>query len=128
MNLQKLRPIEPISQVVFIHDYFQLVFQDETFSIYNHVELKIGDRHVHGGQAGFCDELVSLIGQRATEVTRPEGFALSVHFESGVQLLVSDYGLGPEAFQFNNVAGHLFVEQNVQYGAPPEGSATLSRR
>ena len=123
MNPPNLRPIEPISEVVFFRDYLQLVFQDETFSIYNRAALKIGDRLVHIGQAGFCDELVSLIGQHATEVGRSEAYVLSINFESGVQFLVSDRGLGPEAFQFNNAAGQMVVEQN----APSNGPAIQSR-
>lgn len=38
-EVPNLIPLEPLSQVVFIHDYLQLVFQDESFSIYNLAEL-----------------------------------------------------------------------------------------
>ena len=34
-----LKPSEPLSQVVFIHDYLQLVFQDECFNVYNAAEV-----------------------------------------------------------------------------------------
>jgi len=35
-----LNPRFPLSQVVFIHDYVQLVVQEERFSLFNLVELK----------------------------------------------------------------------------------------
>ena len=37
--LDVLLDAEPLSQVVFIHDYIQLVFQDTYFNLYNRVSV-----------------------------------------------------------------------------------------
>ena len=37
-----LQPVEPLSQVVFVHDYLQLVFQDRAFTLYNVVTCSTG--------------------------------------------------------------------------------------
>ena len=34
-----LCPAEPLSQVVFIHDYLQLVFQSQCLSVYNLAQI-----------------------------------------------------------------------------------------
>ena len=122
MNVQKLRPKEPLSQVVFIHDYVQLVFQDEILSIYNRIALKTHDKLVHTGQTGFCDGLVSLMEQRVIEAGQSDEYALTIYFENGTQLLISSHGTGPEAFHFS-MAEHLAVEQNTQHGAVAKSSA-----
>ncbi len=47
--LPKLKPSEPLSQVVFVHDYLQLIFQDEGFNIYNLSEFERGTDPPAGG-------------------------------------------------------------------------------
>lgn len=111
-----LSPAEPLSQVVFVHDYLQLVFQDETFSIYNLTELVFRSIEILQGTPGFCDGLVNLIGQRAVSVAQTERWALSLSFEGGAKLHVLSSGVaarGPEAFQFAGKDNLLVVEQNA---------------
>jgi hypothetical protein len=111
-----LKPAEALSQVVFIHDYIQLVFQDEIFSIYNDAQV-IRNRDVfRQGQLGFCDALVSLIGQRIISFTVTGSSKLSLKFENGADfhVLSSDDAVrGPEAFEFHGTNNLLVVEQNV---------------
>jgi hypothetical protein len=107
----EILPIDPLSQVVFIHDYLQLVFQDACFSIYNSSELSLGGVSVLFGQPGFCDGLVSLIGQALKSVSGSPSLTLS--FQSGAILVVAQSGSGPEAWQFNSVGGPIVVEQNA---------------
>jgi hypothetical protein len=83
-----LKPSEPVSQVVFIHDYFQLIFHDEGFNIYNVAEVDHRGVKVAQGEPGFCDAVVSLIGQRVTEVSRSDTQVLKLSFEQGAQLVV----------------------------------------
>ena len=104
-------PTEPLSEVVFIHDYLQLVFQDACFSIYNAAEIRHGNDSVSQGQPGFCDGLVSLIGQPLTATSTSP--SLSLTFRSGVVLVVEQSGQGPEAWQFNRFSGQIVVEQNA---------------
>lgn len=111
-----LKPAEPLSQVVFIHDYLQLVFQDEGFNIYNLAELELRGVKVTQGQPGFCDAVVSLIGQRVTAASHSDAYALRLSFEEGAQFVVrSDEAAitGPEAFEFNGKNQPPVVEQNA---------------
>jgi hypothetical protein len=106
-----LLPTEPLSQVVFVHDYIQLVFQDACFSIYNIAELRRGDTSVLQGQPGFCDGLVGLIGLPLISVSaRP---ILSLTFQGGVTLVVTEVCSGPEAWQYNSPGCPIVVEQNA---------------
>jgi len=71
-----LKPVEPLSQVVFIHDYLQLIFQDERFNIYNLAQVDLQGKKLTQGQSGFCDAVVSLIGQRVTAASHSDTYAL----------------------------------------------------
>ena len=110
----RLLPESPISQVVFAHDYVQLIFQDENLSLYNSVVVRLGAIEYEQGSAGFIDALVSLIGEAVVEVGASEKFALLLNFEhrAQVQVLRTRGVKGPEAFQFNGRHGLLVVEQN----------------
>jgi len=109
-----LQPIEPLSQVVFVHDYLQLVFQDSTFTIYNTASCSADAGEFRQGQAGFCDAVVSLIDQSA----RVEALAdkLLLRFSGGSVVSVPVSGSdsrGPEAWQFARLGGPTVVEQNA---------------
>jgi hypothetical protein len=111
-----LTPKEPLSQVVFVHDYFQLVFQGESFSIYNVAKIKIGNDELLQGSHGFCDALVRLTGQHIVAVSRAPEIALSLSFEGGAILSVlagPEGAQGPEAFQFIGHENRIVVEQNA---------------
>jgi len=110
-----LKPSEPLSQVVFIHDYLQLIFQDEGFNIYNLAEVEQRGVTVRQGEPGFCDAVVALIGQRVATVSRSDAHVLKLSFEGGVQLAVrndEEAVAGPEAFEFNGKNQPTVVEQN----------------
>jgi hypothetical protein len=109
-----LQPEDSLSQVVFVHDYLQLVFQDYAFSIYNQATYTLGAIAIRPGEAGFCDALVSLNGQ-TTQVDFA-GNTLSLRFNSGAVVSVESSGAasrGPEAWQFGWFGGPLVVEQNA---------------
>jgi len=111
-----LKPSEPLSQVVFIHDYLQLVFQDEYFNVYNAAEVVWNETTLRQGQLGFCDALVSLIDQRVTSVSVSEPYKLSLTFERGFQFHVlsgDEAARGPEAFEFHGSNNLLVVESNA---------------
>ena len=109
-----LKPSEPLSQVVFIHDYLQLVFQDERFNIYNRAEIARGGLKIAQGQPGYCDAIVSLIGQRVVEVSQSDSHALALFFEEGIRFAVrrDDEAIGPEAFEFHGRDQLWVVEPN----------------
>lgn len=109
--IQDILPTEPLSQVVFVHDYIQLVFQDACFSIYNIAELQLAETTLLQGQPGFCDALVGLIGLPLISVS--SGPMLSLSFQGGVMFVVTEGSSGPEAWQYNSPGFSSVVEQNA---------------
>jgi hypothetical protein len=110
-----LLPRDPLSQVVFVHDYIQLVFQDAGFSLYNTTKLTIDGRDVLQGQPGFADALVALIDLRVVSFSTQTDSILELSFEGGAKLEVlrgEPYARGPEAFQFSAMGGPIVVEAN----------------
>jgi hypothetical protein len=108
-----LLPADPMSQVVFVHDYLQLVFQGSCFSIYNLATLHEDGVLLEQGQPGFCDKLVGLIGQALSMVSSIGESSLTLTFLNGAVLAVAPDGSGPEAWQFNSLGGLIVVEQNA---------------
>jgi hypothetical protein len=110
-----LSPAEPLSQVVFIHDYVQLVFQDERLSIYNPIAVSDAQSDLSCGGLGLRDALVGLIGQSAVSVAPPESFVLALSFERGQSVLVSKRGATgiAEAFEFRGNDNLVVVEPNA---------------
>jgi hypothetical protein len=106
-------PKEPLSQVVFVHDYIQLVFHDSGFSIHNDSELLIdGVRYIRH-KPGYCDALVSLIGQHVQLTAASDDVSLKLIFDSGAEFLVLDTGTGPEAWEYSSKDGPIVVESNA---------------
>ena len=109
-----LQPKEPLSQVVFVHDYLQLVFQGRAFTLYNLATYSNGSIELRQGQPGFCDALVSLIGQNARADALADSLLLQFSNGSVVSVPVSGADArGPEAWQFGQVGGPYVVEQNA---------------
>jgi hypothetical protein len=111
----ELLPPERLSQVVFIHDYIQLVFQHDIFNIYNAAEVSIEKAKFLQRSPGFADALLTLIEKRATSVTSSAEYSLQILFENGtlVNVLRASEGThGPEAWQFSKFGGPVVVEPN----------------
>lgn len=106
-----LLPTAPLSQVIFIHDYLQLLFGDVSFSIYNPSKLTLNGVGVLFRHAGFCDSLVSLLGQPLKSVSAEPTLTLS--FQNGAVLVVAKSGFGPEAWQYCCPGAAIVVEQNA---------------
>jgi hypothetical protein len=98
----KLVPVEPLTQVVFIHDYFQLVFHEERFTVYNRAAVEDGANIIRQGTTGFCDKLVELTGQRVVAATRTDGYVLQLRFSGGASFYIEENRdpSWPEAFDF----------------------------
>ena len=109
-----LVPTRPLTQVVFIHDYLQLVFEGECFTIYNRASLQTPAGETKQGDPGFADGLVALLGSQVVSCeTEP---VLRLRFESGAEVVVSMAEAdanGPEAFQYSRNGGVYLVEQNA---------------
>lgn len=95
-------PTEPVTQVVFVHDYFQVVFDDERFNLCGRVEVRKNQQTLAAGQPGFGDALLALLGDRAAAVTVDEADELTIQFLSGATLRnrPNPSGCGPEAWVF----------------------------
>lgn len=119
-----LQPADPLSQVVFVHDYLQLVFQNCAFTIYNLTTYSKATTVFRQGDPGFCDALVSLIDQTARVEAQDE--SLLLHFAGGAVVSVPTSGpdtQGPEAWQFGRLGGPYVVEQNAQHFIPPDAAS-----
>lgn len=104
---------ESLSQVVFVHDYLQLVFQDRAFTLYNLVTCSTGGTKLRQDQIGFCDAIVSFIGQAAIEVHADK---LLLHFSGGglVSVLVpGPDARAPEEWQISQLGCPTVVEQKT---------------
>ena len=111
----ELLPAHPLSQVVFVHDYLQLVFQNEIFTIYNTAEVSEADHSHVQGQPGFADALIGLIEKRATSVVSRTKYSLQIEFQNGATVNVlrtAANAAGPEAWQFRSLGGPVVVEAN----------------
>ena len=106
-----------MSQVVFIHDYIQLIFQDCIINVYNDSEIIPKNKPaIIKGSTGYADSIVQLIDKKITEVTYSEGEKLSLLFSNGNRfniLLGSSAAHGPEAFEISGYPiEDTIVEQN----------------
>ena len=108
-----LLPADSLSQVVFVHNYFQLVFQDSGFSIYNAATLNLNGVSLLQGQPGFCDRLVGLISQTLLAADALGDSSLVLTFQDGSTLSVGSAGPGPEAWQYNSLGCSSVVAQNA---------------
>lgn len=114
VNAFELNPLEPVTQVVFVHDYVQLVFETATLSIYNSMWFRgLQGEEVDRGHTGFADALVGVIGTKACSVDRSAAECLVLQFEGKGRLAVAHDSSGPEAFQFNTAAGSFVMQQNI---------------
>ncbi len=103
-----LIPASPLSQVVFVHDYFQLLFQDDTFNIYSLAEVVQEGAVLRQGQFGFCDAVVGLIGKSVASVTNAPRGELVLRFECGASFRVVG---GPDG-------QHGFPHDSWEYHGP----------
>ncbi|MCE3273127.1 MAG: hypothetical protein K0S57_3524 [Ramlibacter sp.] len=109
-----LVPAGALTQVVFIHDYFQLVFDGGRIGIYNRSSLEAGGQRRRTGEDGFADGLVHLIGQRVLHAELEP--TLSLQFDRGYNLVVlngAGDAKGPEAFEISHDGGGMTVSQNA---------------
>ena len=107
------QPTEPLTQVVFVHDYLQLVFDQFVVTVYNPARCTTCTVTWHQDDREFAGALVSLIGQTAQLSVSPAG--LQLHFSTGSSVTVpgSDPSSdGPEAWQYGALGAPCCVQQN----------------
>ena len=93
-----------LTQVCFVHDYIQLVFQDNGGSIYNPLTVIQKNQFLKKGDLGYADSLVDHIGLKIIKVRYSEEEVVVFSFENGTGFSVSlrpeDYSECPEAVSF----------------------------
>jgi hypothetical protein len=109
-----LLSMEPLSQVVFVHDYVQFRFQDTCLSLYSALSIGTPKGVLHRTDQGFCDALVELIGQRVASVDYRAEDHLQITFAGGGTLnamFTNGDAVGPELFQLDRPGMPTIVEQ-----------------
>jgi len=101
-----------LSAVTFIHDYWQLNFDEGEFAVFSHIAILGSGQSVRDGEDGFRDRLVERIGQFVTKA-EVEDDCIRLTFDDQFILELStraaDYR-GPEALTFRISPGaQLFV-------------------
>ncbi len=101
-----------LSEVRFVHDYVQFIFEPHTLSLYAPLRV-MADRPLTRNDIGFCDSICSLIGQNLTAITRKEHEHLEFKFSNGTAVVVSLLGgdaVGPEVAQLDTPGVESMVE------------------
>lgn len=103
-----LAPEEPLSQVSFVQDYFQLVFGEEVLTVNGAATVVTRGQTLLHGAPGFFDALAHLIGQRATFEPGPDPAELLLRFSSNAKVHVrkaDGKDVAPEAFVYHGCGG-----------------------
>lgn len=106
-----LIPRDPLSQVVFVHDYIQMRFQESVFNLYNSPVIEFETKILFRDDPGFCDKLVDLIDNKLIAVSDSEDYSITMTFENGTVVAVQRSNEFPEAWEFSSKEG-IVVEAN----------------
>ena len=104
----------PLSQVVFIHDYVQLRFQEASLSLYSRLTIESGNGVLDRTDSNFAGAVVGLIGQWIASIDYRPGDHLRLMFSGGMTIVTSlraEDCNGPEHFHLNQPGLPLVVEQ-----------------
>jgi hypothetical protein len=105
---------EPLSQVVFVHDYVQLVFQDTTLSVYCSMSVTSPRDNIGWHGPGWCDALVALIGHSVSSVDYLPGDHLRITFSDASVLkmcLLASRATSDELFKIDRLGVPTIVAQ-----------------
>lgn len=108
-----LTEADALSEVRFVHDYFQFIFGPYTLSLYAPFGVVAGERNLMRNDAGYYDCICSLVGQGLVAVTRDGQVQLEFAFSGGTKLLLSlrqEDAVGPEVAQLSCPGGDIMVE------------------
>lgn len=116
-NSQQLCSWKPLTQVIFVFDYIQLVFEDCSLNIYNSSQIVNKDsKTYHSDTALFPYLLKSLIGSSINSIEFKAKAAFSLNFSNHykLEILLNDESVnGPEAFEIaDNNTDLIIIEQN----------------
>ena len=102
-----------LSEVRFVHDYVQFIFEPHTLSLYAPLHVLAEGRALARGDVGYYDSICSLIGETLTDVTRHEREQLEFTFSNGTKVVLSlrtEDAAGPEIAELSTPGGEIMVE------------------
>ncbi len=118
-NTDSVQPLnvligEELSSVEFVRDYIQFRFDGPCITAITDPCIIIGDKQYTRIDAGFCDNLLGLIGSSVEETFLREGEIISIHFSDrrsiNISLRPEDLqGISVEAATFNEGSGGLWI-------------------
>lgn len=95
-------PSDRLEQVVFVHDYIQLVFGNVRISLYGATSVSSRHASYEREEPGFCDALVKLLGDQAIALDVAADCLLTIDFASGAKIVVFPT-VGPEPWEYFGV-------------------------
>jgi len=102
---------EELASVTFIRDYIQLSFDGSTLSFIVDPVIFKRDIPIRRSETGFCESLLSLIGQKVVRFEVRDQVHIRITFQCGDSVFVSlrneDRKWGPEAVTFRTRGGIL---------------------
>lgn len=102
-----------LSEVRFVHDYVQFVFEPHTLSLYAPLRVFAEGHSLVRGDIGYFDSICCLVGQSLVGVTRKERERLEFAFSNRTTVALSLRGedaVGPEAAALSTPGGEIMVE------------------
>lgn len=109
----RLAKANALSEVRFVHDYVQFIFEPHTLSLYAPLHVLTDGHALARGNVGYYDSICSLIGQNLTDVTRHERKRLEFAFSNGTKVILSlrsEDAAGPEIAELSTPSGEIMVE------------------
>ena len=109
----RLAGANALSEVRFVHDYVQFIFEPHTLSLYAPLRVVAAGRILARGDVGYYDNICSLIGETLAAVTRQEREQLEFAFSNGTKValsLCSEDAAGPEVAELSTLDGEIMVE------------------
>jgi hypothetical protein len=108
---------EPLSQVVFMQDYVQLVFQDTTLTVFCSMSVGSPRDSIGWRGPGWCDAVVGLIGQSVNSVDYLPCDHLRITFSDASVLricLLAARATSNELFRIDRLGSATIVERVAQ--------------
>jgi hypothetical protein len=109
----RLAKANTLSEVRFVHDYVQFIFEPHTLSLYAPLHISTEGRALARGDVGYYERICSLIGENLADVTRYKRKQLEFAFSNGTKVILSlrtEDAAGPEIAELSTSGGEIMVE------------------
>jgi hypothetical protein len=96
-------------EVLFVHDYFQLITDEANVSVFGPSSLREGASSLRCGDTDFPYAMRRLIGQSCFAVGSTHVSTLNLRFDNGAELIVTEADDAPESFVVHLSDGRIIV-------------------